>query len=59
MLVPVEAVKVAISSGPGTVCGTQFSALFQSLLTGFELQVALPASAVWVKTTNVVAVNTD
>jgi hypothetical protein len=39
-----EVLKVAISVGPfGTVSGVQLAAVFQSPLTGFELQVALPA----------------
>ncbi|PYL05735.1 MAG: hypothetical protein DME33_15735 [Verrucomicrobia bacterium] len=43
-LVCCESPKVATSSGPlGTVFGVQFSAVFQSLLIGLVLQVALSA----------------
>jgi hypothetical protein len=43
MLVIVEMLKVAVSKGPlGTVAGVQLAAVFQSPLTGFALQVALP-----------------
>jgi hypothetical protein len=39
-----ELSKVAVSVGLlGTVTGTQFSPVFQSAVTGLELQVALPA----------------
>ena len=39
-----ERPKVAVSLGPlGTVAGVQFAAVFQSLLIGLALQVALPA----------------
>jgi hypothetical protein len=42
--VVLELAKVAMSFGPfGTVAGVQFAAVFQSPLTGFALQVALPA----------------
>ena len=43
-LTVLETPKVATSFGPfGTVAGVQFAAVFQSLLIGLELQVALPA----------------
>src|SRR6476661_8262105 len=34
----------------GTVCGVQFAAVFQSLLTGLVDQVALPAKTIWLVT---------
>jgi len=41
-----ETSKVAVSSGPfGTVFGVQLVAMFQSPVTGFKPQVALPARA--------------
>jgi len=43
--VTVDSPKVATSSGPlGTVAGVQLSAVFQSLLIGLALQVALLAN---------------
>ena len=43
-LVVLETSKVAVSAGPlGTVIGVQFADLFQTLLIGLALQVALPA----------------
>jgi hypothetical protein len=45
MFLMLETEKVATSPGPfGTVAGVQLAAVFQSLLTGFTLHVALPAN---------------
>ena len=46
MLIWLEDAKVAVSLGPlGTVAGVQFVAVFQLLLCGLRVQVALPAKA--------------
>src|SRR5207244_1317476 len=46
-----EKAKVAVSDGPlGTLAGVQFAAVFQSPLTGSEIQVALLAWIVCGKT---------